>query len=129
MDFCDCIAVHHGARIDRCTQLASQLARGFFKLDIVPRTCLDELDKVEQYLNKGKRLREWLGIRAYEPERQQNGEIYWHLRKNPSDKLKNIMTIGIHECHAFLIKDITKLKDAVSLPGVSLHYLLRGTIE
>ena len=100
---------HRGARIDRCTQLARQLARGFFKSDIVPRTCLGELDKVEQYLNKGKQLHEWLGIRVYEPERQQNGEIYWHLRKNPSDKLKNIMAIGIYEGHAFLIKDITKL--------------------
>ena len=82
---------------------------GFFKINIVPRTCLDELDKVEKYLNKGKQLREWIGIRVYEPELQQNGEIYWNLRKNPSDKLKNIMTIGIHEGHAFLIKDITKL--------------------
>ena len=83
--------------------------RGFFKSDIQPRTCLGELEKVEQYLNKGKQLREWIGIRVYEPERQQNGEIYWHLRKNSSDKLTNIMTIGIHEGHAFLIKDVTKL--------------------
>ena len=83
-----CIAVYQGARPDRCTQLAEQLARGFFKLDIVPRTCLDELDKVEGYLNKGKQLRECIGIRVYEPERQENGEIYWYLRKNPSDKLK-----------------------------------------
>ena len=45
----------------------------------------------------------------YEPEWQENGEIYWHVRKCPSDKLKNIMTIGIYEGHAFLIKDITKL--------------------
>ena len=44
----------------------------------------------------------------YEPQRQENDEIYWHLRKNPSDKLKN-MTIGIYEGHAFFIKDITKL--------------------
>ena len=95
-----CIAVYQGARPDRCTQLASKLARGFFKLDIVPRTCLDELDKVEGYLNKEKQLREWIGIRAYEPKRQENGEIYWHLRKNSSDKLKNIMTIGIYEGHA-----------------------------
>ena len=51
-----CIAVYQGARPDRCTQLARQLARGFFKLDIVPRTCLDELDKVEGYLNKGKQF-------------------------------------------------------------------------
>ena len=103
------IAVFQGARPDRCTQSARQLARGFFKLDIVPRTCLDELGKVEGYLNKGKQLREWIGIRVYEPERQENGEIYWHLRKNPSDKLINILTIGIYEGHAFLIKDITKL--------------------
>ena len=104
-----CIAVYQGALPHHGTHLARQLARGFFKLDIVPRTCLDELDKVEGYLNKGKQLREWIGIRVYEPERQENGEIYWHLRKNPSDKLKNIMTIGIYEGHAFLIKDITKL--------------------
>ena len=103
-----CIAVYRGARTDRCTQLARQLARGF-KADIFSRTGLGELDKVEQYLNKGKQLQEWLGIRVYEPERQENDEIHWHLRKNPSDKLKNIMTIGIHEGHAFLIKDITKL--------------------
>ena len=51
-----CIAVFQGARLDRCTQSARQLARGFFKLDIVLRTYLDELDKVEGYLNKGKKL-------------------------------------------------------------------------
>ena len=86
-----CIAVFQGARPDRCTQSARQLARDFFKLDIVPRICLNELDKVEGYLNKGKQLREWIGIRVYEPEQPENGEIYWHLRKNPSDKLKNII--------------------------------------
>jgi len=104
-----CIAVHRGARPDRCTQAAKQLAKGFFQTALVPRTSLDELDKGEGYLNQGKQLSDWLGIRVYEPERQQNGEIYWHLINNPSDKLKNIMTIGIHEGHAFLIKDITKL--------------------
>ena len=104
-----CIAVYKGARPDCCTQLARELARGFFQLDIVPRTYVDKLDKVEGYLNKGKQLREWIGIRVYDPERQQNEEIYCYLRKNPSDKLKNIMTIGIYEGHAFLIKDITKL--------------------
>ena len=104
-----CIAVYRGARPDRCTQSARRLARCFFKSDIVPRTCLGKLDKVEQYLNKEKQLQEWIGIRVYEPERQENGEIRWHLSRNPSDKLKNIMTIGIHEGHAFLIKDITKL--------------------
>jgi len=85
------------------------LAKGYFKSALVPGTSLNELDKVEGYLNRGKQLSEWLGIRVYEPEHQQNGEIAWHLRNNPSDKLKNIMTIGIHEGHAVLIKDIEKL--------------------
>ena len=104
-----CIAVYKGARPDRCTQSARQLARGFFKTDIIPRTSLNELDKVEQYLNGGKQLQDWLGIRAYVPVRQENGDINWHLSRNPSDKLKNIITIGIYEGHAFLIKDIKKL--------------------
>ena len=61
-----CIAVYRGARPDRCTQSARQLARGFFKSDIVPRTCLDELDKVEQYLNKKtpSRMDRNQGVRA-----------------------------------------------------------------
>ena len=104
-----CIAVYRGSRPDRCTQLVRQLARGFFGTDIVPRTCLGGLDKVEWYMNEGRPLQEWLGIRAYEPERQENEEIHWHLRRNPSDRLEKIMTIGIHEDHAFLIKDISKL--------------------
>ena len=104
-----CIAVYKGARPDRCTQLARQLARGFFEKDTIPRTSLNELEKVEKYLNKGKQFPEWLGIRAYAPVRKENGEAHWHLCKNTSDKLKNIMTIGIYEGHAFLIKDITKL--------------------
>ena len=104
-----CIAVYKGARPDRCTLSARQLARGFFKTDIIPRTGLNELDKVEQYLNIGKGFEEWVGIRAYLPVRQENGDINWHLVRNPSDKLKNIITIGIYEGHAFLIKDIKKL--------------------
>ena len=118
-----CVAVYQGARPDRCTELARQLARGFFKLDIVPRTCLNELDKVEGYLNRGKQLQDWLGIRVYEPQRQENGEIHWQFRKNPSDKLKNIMTIGIYEGDAFLIKDITKLAKTY----VCYHYRSRFT--
>ena len=50
-----------------------------------------------------------VGIRVYEPELQENGKILWHLRMNPSDKLKNIKMIGIYEGHVFLIKDINKL--------------------
>ena len=105
-----CIAVYRGARPDHCTQVAKQLAKGFFKSHLVPKTSLDEIDKVEGYLNKGKQPCEWIGIRVYEPGRQENDKIYWHLRKNPSDKLKNIMTIGIFEGHVFLIKDILNLQ-------------------
>lgn len=34
----------------------------------VPKTSLDELDKVERHFNQGKELADWLGIRVYEPE-------------------------------------------------------------
>ena len=64
-----CIAVHRGARPDRSTQTARQLAMGFFKPNNLPKTSLDQLDEVERYLNLGKPVREWLGIRVYEPER------------------------------------------------------------
>ena len=80
---------------------------------------------MEQYLNGGKQLQDWLGIRAYVPVRQENGDINWHLSRNPSDKLKNIITIGIYEGHAFLIKDIKnwqKLMYAMTA-GVNLHKL------
>ena len=33
----------------------------------------------------------------------------WHLQRNPPAKLTNILTIGIYEGHAFVIKDISKL--------------------
>jgi len=37
---------------------------------------------------------------------------------------------ALEKMYAFYtVKRIDILKDAVSLPGVSLHYLLRGTIE
>ena len=60
-----------------------------------------KLDKVEQYLNKGKQLQEWIGIRVYEPELQQNGEIYWHLRKEPFWQAENIMTIEFTKATLF----------------------------
>ena len=45
--------------------------------------------------------------RVYEPERMEDGEVVWHLRRKPPAKLTNILTIGIYEGHAFFIKDIT----------------------
>ena len=88
-----CVAVYQGARPDRCTQAAKRLARGFFKLDLVPRTSLDELDKIEGYLNRGKQLCEWMGIRVYEPERQEKWwnllasqkELFWQVEKHYDD--------------------------------------------
>ena len=47
----------------------------------------------------GKTALRLVGIRVNEPECKENGEILWRLRKNPSDKQKNIMTIGIYEGH------------------------------
>ena len=107
-----CITVHRGARPDRSTQGARELAKSIFKLKAAPndisKTSLDELDKVERHLNHRAAFSDWLGIRVYEPERMEGG-VVWHLRGNPPAKLRNILTIGIYEGHAFVIKDISKL--------------------
>ena len=108
-----CIAVHRGSRPDRSTTAARELAKGFFNLKAAPQDCrktsLDELDEVEKHLNKKQIFKDWLGIRVYEPERLQNGEVVWHLIRTPPGKLTNILTTGIYEGHAFIIKDITKI--------------------
>jgi len=108
-----CLAVHRVARTDRCTKVVQRLTQSFDKLEAIPpnfrKTSLDELDKVEAHLNEGSPVSSWLGIRVYEPERLVGGEVVWHLRINPNPKIKNILTIGVYEGHAFLIKDITKL--------------------
>ena len=108
-----CIAVHRGARPDRSTEAARGLVKSFFKLRDTPTNCvktsLDELEKVEMHLNKGTTLTDWLGIRVYMPEREEDNEVVWHLTRNPASQFKNVMTIGIYGEHAFLIKDITKL--------------------
>ena len=108
-----CIALHRGARPDRSTTAARELAKSFFKLRATPndspKTSLDELDRVERHLNQGAAFSYWLGICVYEPEREVDGGVVWHLRRNPPAKLTNILTIGIYEGHAFVIKDISKL--------------------
>ena len=108
-----CIAVHRGSLPHRSTKAARELVKSFFKLETapndLPKTSLDELDKVERHLNQGKALSDWLGISVFEPEREDGGEVIWHLRRNPSNVLQNIITIGINEGHAFLIKNIEKL--------------------
>ena len=118
-----CIAAHKGARPDRSTKAAQDQAKSFYKLKNAPKNCaktsLDELEKVETHLNKGKAFAEWEGIRVYIPELanadeiemgiETNPTIVWHLMRNPAPQIKNIMTIGLYGEHAFLIKDITKL--------------------
>ena len=112
-----CIAVHRGARPDRSTTAARELAKSFFKFIVTPNDCrktsLDELDQVERHLNQRipNQFSNWLGIRVYEPE-YLDGEVVWHIRRNPPAKLTNILTIGIYEGHAFVIKDISKLAKA-----------------
>ena len=95
-----CLALHNGARTDRCTARARQLATEFYdskeELKDVPKTCLDQLEKVEVHFK--------VGIRVYEP--RENGD--WHLTR--FEKIGTApMTIGIYDQHAFLIKDISKL--------------------
>ena len=108
-----CIAVDQGVRPDRSTAMAKRLAKSFFKYEAVPndtaKTSLDELEKVEKHLNQRVPFSNWLGIREYEPEHVEEGEVVWFLRRSPPEKLTNIMSIGVYEGDAFLIKNIEKL--------------------
>ena len=76
-----CIAVHRGARPDRSTEAARGLAKSFYKLENMPltwgKTSLDELEKVEMHLNKGKEFADWLGIRVYIPELANAMKLKW----------------------------------------------------
>ena len=88
------------------------LAQRFFKLSSTPnnveKTSLDQLPDVENHLNEKQKFGDWLGFPFYERELVRD-EVVWHLRRNPPAKLTNILTIGVFEGHAFLIKDIKKL--------------------
>ena len=127
-----CIAVHRGARPDRSTQAARELAKSFYKLDTVPnaypKTLLDELDQVERHLNQRSPFSDWLGIWVYEPEREVDGEVIWPLRQNPSDKL-NILTIGVYDGHAFVIKDIAKLARTYACVHCRARFTQAGNLQ
>ena len=88
-----CIAVYRGARPDRSTTAARELAKSFFNLIVTPNDCrktsLDELEQVERHLNQKLAFSNWLGIRVYEPECVDD-EVVWHIRRNPPAKLTNI---------------------------------------
>ena len=107
------MAVHNGSRPDRCTSAARLLAKSFFKLKAppkdFPKTSLDQLEDVEFHFNLSQKIEDWFSFRVYEPELLNDGQVVWHLRKSPSEKIKKIITIGIYEDHAFLIKDVSKI--------------------
>ena len=84
-----CIAVYKGARPDRSTKAAQNLAESFYKLKNRSKegakTSLDELEKVETHLNKGKAVKDWQGIRVYIPELQNEEEIELGIETNVSN--------------------------------------------
>ena len=101
-----CIAVHQGSRPDQSTKAARRLAKSFFKQDYIPndypKTGLNELFKVEQHLNKGKALSDWLASRFMSQTVKKMGLWcgVW---------LASLQPIGVYEGHAFLIRDIENL--------------------
>lgn len=99
-----CIAVYKGARPDRSTRSAKQMANGFFESKKLSKTSLDDLNLVENYVNKNELLSGNFGIKVYQPEQKESGDIVWSLVKNSPENTTNEMTIGIYEGHAFLIK-------------------------
>ena len=91
-----CIAVYNGSDPERSTRAARDLAKNYFNLAKVPKdvtkTPLDELANVERSLNKGRPFEEWLGIRVYEPKKEEDGEVTWVLKKSPPAVVKNIIS-------------------------------------
>lgn len=74
------------------------------------------MDKVERHLNTRKTLAAWLGIRVYKPERNETGEVVWHLQQNAPVKVQNVLTIGVLKGRAFLIKNIERLVRIYTCP-------------
>jgi len=81
-----CIAVDQGALPHQNTHAVRELAKNYLKFRTVPpnvgKTSLDELDKIERHFNQGKELTDWLGIRVYEPEHEENGEFMWYQKES-----------------------------------------------
>ncbi len=102
-----CIAVFQGARPDRCEMRAKRLAKGFL-LDATAKISLSDLDNVENYLNTGKPLKEWVGFRVYEPVKEDE-QIHWIFSRALPEKITKIITIGFYNEHAFLINNIDAL--------------------
>lgn len=118
-----CIAVARGARPDRSTEAAKRLAGRYFRTPVKnsEETSLDRLDKIEQRLNKDKHLRQWTGIAVYELERKDDN-IIWYPKRPAPEKIQNVITVGVFEKHAFLIKDIAKLARKLSCPHCNSRF-------
>lgn len=134
-NFClwHCIAVHCGARPDGSTKVARELVKNFYKSSLkpndVPKTSLDEFDQVEKQINKRVAFLDWLEIRVYEPGREEDGEVVWNLRQNPSEKLKNILAIGVFDGHAFVIKNIAKLAKTYGCIHCRSHFTRANSLQ
>ena len=96
-----CIAVNQGAYPDRCTSEAQGMATAFYgHKGPFPKFGLVQLKKVEAKFK--------IGIRVYEP--CEDGP--WRLARQPAHyEAVEIqpMTIGLYNCHAFLITNIKRL--------------------
>ena len=101
-----CIVVHRGARPDRCTKEAIELAKQFWwptndrQVHALRAVEFTELKKAEEKFK--------LGIRVYEPS--EDGT--WRLIRQPAHYEAigiEPMTIGWYGDHAFLIKDSKKV--------------------
>ena len=86
----------------------TEAPKGFLNLAGRTKTSMNELEKVEKYLNAGAPASEWLGFQVYIPERLEDEAVVWHLFHRAPARMKRI-TIGVYEGHAFLIKNIEKL--------------------
>ena len=80
-----CLAIYRGVRPDRSTNAARELAKGFLNLagrpQDIPKTSMNELEKVEKYLNAGAPASEWLGFLEDET-------VVWHLFRRAPARVK-----------------------------------------
>ena len=103
-----CIAVHlhQGARSNRCTEQAKQLAGKLCfndesqKLEAYPKIRLSELKKVEETFK--------FGIHVYEPGEDGIWRLTWQPAHYDAIGIEP-MTIGWYGDHTFLTKDIKKV--------------------
>lgn len=100
-----CIAVHRGARHDRATREAKAMARRFYKITPIPQTPLENLWKVENFLNSSLSRENWQTFRVFEPQDAEN----WRLIRPPVPEIRNVITLGFYDSHVFYIKRIEAL--------------------